>query len=221
MQRSCGEAEAELSQGGTLGAGGAQEGVGEEGQCPRAGHTLSPLQLGQCRDRDDPGAAQPQGAWGCPGTVATVLAGSSTSEEDVTNPSEAPTAHWTGSSGCGEEPQDMDRAVHGHQGLGRILGINFWYLSMSTGKEKMQTFQYFQYFTPLFWEQGDNSSSETLLSTDVFLWIQSYEDKFFYLCYHKPNNPTVLRDPAVSAMHWPGLTLVQKIHECQGFPQML
>lgn len=62
----------------------------------------------------------------------------------------------------------MDRAVHGHQGLGRILAINVWCLSMSTGKAKMQTFQCFQYFTPLFWEQGDSSSSETLLSTDGF-----------------------------------------------------
>lgn len=59
--------------------------------------------------------------------------------------------------------------MQGQQGLGRILGVNVWcHSSMGTGKEKMQTSQCFLYFTPLFWEQGDNSSSDLLLSIDVF-----------------------------------------------------
>lgn len=54
-------------------------------------------------------------------------------------------------------------------GPGGSLAINVWCCSsMSTGKEKMQTFQCFQYFPPLLWEQGDNSSSDILLSADVF-----------------------------------------------------
>lgn len=118
---------------------------------------------------------------------------------------------------CGQggktEPSWEPNCRQGHQGLGRILDRNVWSCSntrkrekRAQGKRKMQISQCFQYFTPLFWETIPAVIYFWPLM--LFSWIQSYEDKFF-LCCHKPNNPNLLRDPAVSALHWPVLTLVQ------------